>query len=93
MTAKGWYWAYFVVFVVGCFVGKATSGTVVPTVPKGQDIVSQILVWGTNHLFLLTALACLVLISLIVRRRAVGRNGLIVYFGIGLCAARLISGL
>jgi hypothetical protein len=92
MTVKAWYAAYVAIFVVGFIVGMTTAGSLLESTPKGHDIASNIIAFGMAHIFLLTTIACVGLVSVVVRRKAIGPNGLIVYFGIGLCVARLVFG-
>jgi hypothetical protein len=85
-----WTAAYAALFVLGLVAGKVTSGNLPSPVSQAHGAVATVLAFQLDHLALLAGLALLVLLALIAKRRATGREGLIVYFGVGLCIARLI---
>jgi hypothetical protein len=79
--------------MIGLAVGKITSGSVSNQLSRGDDQVQRFMAFGMGHLTLLTALALIVLFALIATRKAIKREGVIVYFGVGICVARIISAL
>jgi hypothetical protein len=89
VTITRWHVANFSVLAIGLLIGRATSGAVIAHPHPKHDIIAAILAVGMTHLFLLTLIACVLLILLLARGRATGLNGLVVYFGIGICVARL----
>lgn len=80
-------------FILGAFFGFATANSSKPVHPHSSGAVIGILDWGIQHLFALTLLALICLIWPLLSGRAKESKGLPIYFGIGLCLARLAHGI
>ncbi len=92
MTKRQWSFSYLALFFLGVCCGFATAGSVSQTASHVGVTTILLIDWGIKHLFALTFVALICLIWAVIGGRGKESRGLAVYFGIGLCLARLAHG-
>lgn len=90
-TKRQWSVIYAVLFFVGFFVGILTSAPIPSSSITGYGPVTEIIAFGMRHLSFLTVMALICLTWPLVRGKATGSKALVLYFGIGICVARLMG--
>lgn len=93
MTNTQWRLSYLIFFVVGAYFGFATAGPLELQPTNSNRVLMAIMEWGIQHLFALTVLALACLLWPLLTGKAKQSKGLPIYFGIGLCLARLVHGI
>lgn len=92
MTKRQWSFSYLALFFLGVCCGFATAGPVQLTTSHNGVAMTRVLFWGVQHLFALTIAALFCLLWAVIAGKVKESKGLAVYFGIGLCLARLVHG-
>lgn len=91
LTRLRWLAANAISLIVGLVIGKLSGGYVSAQIHRNNDWLDNVIAFGMDHLRLLSGFALIVLLAVIVKGRLAAREGLVTYFGIGVCIARIFQ--